>query len=264
MVPVTPLSPQNKSLNRSGGWVPVLKLKVAGRRPVSSGVISLRTLMPHVIEPFKNVTFNDALSRLRQAHGFLVSRAKATLLASDVDDARWGSALKRSPVKLDEGDVPPLIGKPDEKLGEVINIAATVERLVDAIQWFAAQPENAGYSILECHPSTSDESNGNDLVIIDQNGKIVIRCEVCDVASSNAGSNNKEKKDIRNLGCNQFVPQDGVTRFICTAPEFAAALTSRRRKWQSKPYRYELIRTNSASDTCMLRIQSADNSENGE
>lgn len=187
--------------------------------------------MPHVIEPFTNCTFAVALQRLTIAHRFLVLQAKATLLASDIDDASWGSALKRSPVRLDEGAVPPLIGKSDERLGEVINIAATVERLMDSIRWFAEQPDYEKHSILECHPSTSDEANGNDVVIVDPDGRIVVRCEVCDVASSNAGSNNKEKKDIRNLGCTHAVPQDDIARFICTAPEFAAALTSHRRKW---------------------------------
>lgn len=214
--------------------------------------------MPHVIKPFANVPFDDALERLKRAHRFLVSQARTTLLASGVDDAFWGIGLKRSPVRLDEGDIPSLIGKSEEKLGEVINIAATVERLMDSIQWFAAQPEYKRCSILECHPSTSDEANGNDVVIVDPDRGIVVRCEVCDVASSNAGSNNKEKKDINNLGCTQTVPQDGIARFICTAPEFAAALTSRGRKWQSKPYRYELIETGFASGTCMLRIHPAE------
>ncbi|MCD4742987.1 MAG: hypothetical protein K8R67_10985 [Desulfobacteraceae bacterium] len=185
------------------------------------------------------------------------------IIASDFDESRWGSSVKRSSVKLYEGDVPPLIGKTEEKFSEVVNIAATVERLMDAIEWFAAQSKNKSYSILECHPSTSDDTIGNDLVIIDNEGRIVIRCEVCDVTSSNAGSNRKEKKDIRNLGCNEFVPQDGVTRYICTSPEFATALASSKRKWGSKPYRYELIETRGSSSTCMLLIQSADNSEKG-
>ena len=219
--------------------------------------------MPYIIEPFTNVNFKDALLRLRKAHRFLVSRAKATIIGSDFDESRWGSSVKRSPVKLNEGDVPPLIGKTEEKFSEVINIAATVERLMDGIEWFAAQPQNKGYSILECHPSTSDDTRGNDLVIIDRDDRIVIRCEVCDVVSSNADSNRKEKKDIRNLGCNEFVPQDGVTRYICTSLEFAAALASPKRKWGSKPYRYELIETRGSSSTCMLLIQSADNNKNG-
>jgi hypothetical protein len=157
-------------------------------------------------------------------------------------------------VTLNVGDVPPLIGKSAEGLGEVVNMAATLERLMDAIEWFAKQPATSGGSILECHPSTSDETNGNDLVIIDHNGKIIVRCEVCDVASTKASSNSKEKKDIKNLGCNELVPQDDVARYICTAPEFAKALTSRGRKWTAKPYRYELIELGTASGTCMLLI----------
>ena len=215
--------------------------------------------MPHVVEPFKNTEFEDAIHHLRKAHQFLISRAQSTIIASDSDKLKWGCSVKRSIVKLNEGDVPKLIGKTEEKFGEVVNIVATVERLMDAIEWFAEQPQHKGYSILECHPSTSDDTSGNDLVIIDPNNRIAIRCEVCDVVSSNAGSNNKEKKDIRNLGCNELVPQDGVKRYICTSREFASALANSKRKWAVKPYRYELIETRGSSGTCMLLIQSACN-----
>ncbi|HUN56276.1 MAG TPA: hypothetical protein VMU29_14080 [Smithella sp.] len=217
--------------------------------------------MPHVIEPFKNVTFEEALLSLREAHRFLVSRAKAAITASELDEYHWGASVKRLPVKLNYDNVPNLIGKTEEKLVEVINIAATVERLIDGIEWFAAQPENQGYFILECHPSTSDESSGNDLVMIDGNNRVTIRCEVFDVVSLNAGSNNKEKKDIQNLGCNESVPKDGVKRYICTALEFGRALTSPNRRWESKPYRYKLIETGSSSKTCMLLISAADDNE---
>lgn len=219
--------------------------------------------MPHVIEPFTNSSFADALENLRTAHRYLVSRAKAAISDTDFDDSRWGTSVKRSPVPLNVGDVPRLIGKPQEKLGEVINIAATVERLMDAIAWFAKSTENEGCSILECHPSTSDETNGNDLVLIDRDGRIIVRCEVCDVASSNAGSNSKEKKDIRNLGCNEAVPQDGVARYICTASEFAIALASPKRKWNTKPYRYRRIDVGGELSTCMLLIESDQKDETG-
>jgi hypothetical protein len=218
--------------------------------------------MPHVVEPFKNTSFSDALQRLVAAHSHLVSRAKEAINASDFAESRWGSSVKRSPVSLKVGAVPPLIGKSEERLGEVINIAATVERLIDAITWFSKK-HGEGYSILECHPSTSDEADGNDLVIIDPRGRIAIRCEVCDVASSNAGSNNKETKDIRNLGCDEVVPNDGVARYICTAPEFANALASPKRKWGSKPYRYQLIETGNGAGTCMLLIKSAEQDDSG-
>jgi hypothetical protein len=220
--------------------------------------------MPHVVEPFTNASFCYALQRLRAAHSYLVSRAKEAINAADFAESSWGTSVKRSPVRLNVGDVPPLIGKSEERLGEVINIAATVERLIDAIGWFAAQPQCEGYKILECHPSTSDEADGNDLVIIDPTGKIAIRCEVCDVASTNAGSNNKETKDIRNLGCDEAVPDDDVARYVCTASEFANALASPKRKWGSKPYRYELIETGTRAGTCMLLIKSADEDDNGQ
>ena len=215
--------------------------------------------MSHIIKPFKNAQFEDALLGLREAHRFLVSRAKDTITASDFDEFQWGCSVKRSRVMLGKGDVPPLIGKTEEKFTEVVNIVATVERLMDVIEWFAAQLQNKGHSILECHPSTSADVSGNDLVIIDRDGRIVIRCEICDVVSSNAGSNNKEKKDIRSLGCDEFVPQDGVSRYICTSPEFAAALANSKRKWGVKPYRYEPIEIIDSSSTQMLLLKSVNN-----
>ena len=93
------------------------------------------------------------------------------------------------------------------------------------------------------------------MVISNQNGDVVIRCEVCDVVSNNAGANGKEKKDLLNLGCNEIVPNDGIKRYICTAPEFANALTSSKRKWKNSPYRYECIITNGPLSARMLLIQ---------
>lgn len=214
--------------------------------------------MTHVVRPFTNTSFEEALQKLKTAHSYLVTQAKQSIRDSNFEDSCWGTSIKRSSVRLNVGVVPTLIGKNEEKFGEVINIAATVERLIDAIGWFASQPIFTGYSILQCHPSTSDDAEGNDLVIIDRKGTIVIKCEVCDVASSNAGANGKESKDIRNLGCDEAVPNDGVARYICTALEFAHALTSPNRKWIAKPYRYQLIETGSRAGTCMLLIRNAE------
>lgn len=211
--------------------------------------------MPHVIEPFANASFESAIQDLRNAHTFVVTRAKKAIIDADVDPALWGIAMKRISVDLGGDSRPKLIGKPHEKLGETINIAATVERLIGAIEWFSG--EFPSYSIRECHPSTSDEALGNDLVLIDGSGTIVVRCEVCDVASSSAGSNGKEKKDIRNLGCTQQVPDDNVRRYICTAPEFARALTNGKRKWAAVPYRYKQIVTGDAAESRLLLIQQA-------
>lgn len=208
--------------------------------------------MPHVVEPFSNASFDEAIHDLRAAHAFVVSRAKAAIHGADVHPGSWGIALKRTLIDLTAESRPKLIGKPSEKLGEVINITATIERLIAAMEWFARELPTC--SIHECHPSTSDDANGNDLVLVNGSGDIVVRCEVCDVASSNAGSNGKEKKDIRNLGCSEEVPDDNVRRFICTAPEFATALTSEKRKWATLPYRYEHISVGDNSDCRLLLI----------
>ena len=212
--------------------------------------------MPHIIEPLTNVSFHDAIRDLRDAHGFVVARAKQALVEADSNPAYWGIFMKRISVNLTAESRPRLIGKSSEKLGEVVNIAATVERLLAAIEWFSI--EYPSYSILECHPSTSDESSGNDLVRVDSNGTIAVRCEVCDVASSSAGSNGKERKDIRNLGCETEVPDDNVRRYICTAPEFATALMSAKRKWFTRPYRYEQVKLGDAADCRLLLVRSND------
>ena len=178
--------------------------------------------MPHVIEPFTNSSFEDAVADLRAANSFIVSRAKKALIAADISVGKWGISLKRTPVDLGGDSKPRLVGKQSERLSEVINIAATVERLIAAIEWFK--------------------------------GNVVVRCEVCDVASNSAGSNGKEKKDIRNLGCNVAVPEDNVRRYICTSPEFASALTSEKRKWATMPYRYEQTFVGDDADCRLLLI----------
>jgi hypothetical protein len=211
--------------------------------------------MPHVIEPF--IGEGDAgeyLRNLREAHRYVVSRTSATLDGLRVDEIQFGVAYKRASVRLDVGAVPRLIGKTNEKITELINLAATVERLMDAVEWFHTQAEYGNLVIQECHPTTSDEEDGNDLVL-QRNGQVVIRCEVCDVASSNAGQNGKENSDLGRLGCSNGVPVDGVSRFICTAPEFAYALSRATRSWRTKAYRYQLIETGAPSRTCMLLIE---------
>jgi hypothetical protein len=211
--------------------------------------------MPHIVKPLNDVSFDDALRRLRAAHHFLVSRANETIKESSHDESRWGKSLKRSFVRLSGDDQPKLIGKPEEKFTEIINIVATLERLIDALDWFSKQPQNKGYKIRECHPSTSDEKNGNDLVIVDSRGNIAIRCEVCDVVSSKASSNNKEASDLKKLKCDKGVRSDGVARYICTSSEFAQALTSSGRLWKTKRYRYSFIEINDTAGTCLLLIQ---------
>ena len=108
-----------------------------------------------------------------------------------------------------------LVGKSEEKYVEVINILATAERTVSALKWLGN--EFPGSLVQECHASTSDGKEGNDIVLVNLEGAVSVRCEVCDVVASKAGQNGKEKKDLKNLGCTLSVPDDNIRRFIATS-----------------------------------------------
>jgi len=210
--------------------------------------------MPHLINPMFDVSYADAIHHLKNAHSSLVHQAQKAVTTSSLPALRWGIEVKRLLVDLDTADRPTLIGKQNERFGEVVNMVATIERLIPALQWFSHNVEFQDLQIRECHPTTSNKESGNDIVLVNSAGAETVRCEVCDVASIRAGSNRKEKKDIQNLGCENGVPHDGVARFICTAREFAQALTSRQRKWAAYAYRYELVELNDSANTCMLRL----------
>lgn len=206
--------------------------------------------MAHIIETIVDLPLVSALDRAKEAHAFISNRVIKSQAMIGTSPIRWGITTKRMLVDLRGG--PDLVGKPEEKFVELINILATTERTIEALEWFnSSYPE---LIVRECHASTSDFKGGNDIVLVDGCGVVRIRCEVCDVASSKAGQNKKEKNDLKILGCAESVPIDEVERFIATSSEFAAALASPKRKWSTKHYRYDLINTELAQNTVMLRI----------
>ena len=181
----------------------------------------------------------------------LVERAVAAQRNLDFGQSSWGICIKRLEVKLPQGEF--LVGKSSEKFVELINILATSERTLSALHWFS---KHYGNSIVrECHASTSDDKDGNDIVLVDrQTNRVLVRCEVTDVASSSPSQNNKEKKDLTNLGCLEYVPSDGVDRFIATSSEFGRALANPKRKWHLMHFQYEIIYTNYSDQTALLKI----------
>ncbi|MEH6519278.1 MAG: hypothetical protein V7742_21580 [Halioglobus sp.] len=206
--------------------------------------------MAHILEAIRGTEIQKAVSILEDAHQKIVLRAAEATLEAESDAELWGRRLKRLEVSLPL--IPGVVGKSSEKLVELINILATVERTISALKWFGQ--EYSDCVLRECHPSTSDDSDGNDIVVTTESGVVRARCEVCDVASSSAGQNGKEKKDIKNLGCNDIVPRDGVRRFIATSMEFSSALTSSKRKWHALPYRYLAHTNGGLGDTVLLEV----------
>ncbi len=208
--------------------------------------------MAHLIETIRGSSIPNAIDALRRAHSFIVNQAITAQANIGTDPSTWGSSLKRIEVLLPANEE--LIGKTSEKFVEVINILATTERTISALMWLSREYPDC--LLRECHASTSDDVGGSDIVLVDKNLSVIARCEVTDVISSNAGQNKKEKKDLKNLGCEYQVPADETARYIATSTEFATALTSMNRNWHSMHYRYIKHETNFTDQTILLEIKS--------
>lgn len=207
--------------------------------------------MAHLVEVIRHVSFEQAIIQLQLTHDALVQHAIMAQRSITVEQSSWGIETKRLSVDLPQGTH--LIGKSSEKFVELINIIATTERTISALYWLADNYPTT--EVKECHASTSDDKNGNDIVLVDKySGQLKVRCEVTDVASTSAGQNGKEKKDLKTLGCETEVPEDGIDRFIATSHEFAMALTSIKRKWNLLHYRYQIYESTRADHTTLLKI----------
>lgn len=205
--------------------------------------------MAHIIETIKGKPIPDVASSLRQTHRELLEAIERTNIHSKSPN-QWGIEIKRLVVDLSLV-TSSLVEKSSEKFVELINILATVERTIDALDWFN---EHFPTLIVEqCHPSTSDEPEGNDIVLVDKLGNVKVRCEVCDVASNKASQNGKEKSDLKKLGCEMNVPNDNVGRYIATSKEFSQALMSSKRKWANLHYHYRSYLIENSS-TVILKV----------
>ncbi len=205
--------------------------------------------MPHIIDTIRNKSLKESIDILTFAHDDLLKAIRNACNDSESSE-QWGINMKRLIIDLTSISNP-LVTKESEKFVELINILATVERTLDTLKWLLNQFPTL--MVNQCHPSTSDDSDGNDIVLKDFEGTTKIRVEVCDVASKRAAQNNKEKSDIKNLGCDQEVPDDGVQRYIATSSEFSKALHSSKRKWASMCYKYETILI-SGTSTVLLKV----------
>jgi len=212
--------------------------------------------MKHLVTTFADLPLPDARRQLIEAHDFLVARCLDALAAIPKTGPLWGIQMKRLRVDLQTTGRPAIVCKDAERFGEVVNMVATLERLIAALGWFEQQPECHGLRVKECHPSTSSAKGSNDLMLEDDKGRVAMRCEVCDVASSSAGQNGKERKDIESLGCTNSVPADGVRRFICTSPEFARAIQSGKRQWEQRQHRYREFAVGDQGNTVLVELVS--------
>ncbi len=190
--------------------------------------------MPHMVSPILNPTsLNDTLTAVTAAHALLVKAAKESLPGLGVTgDDNWGATAKRTPVVLPPKDRRPACmadAADRHAFAEVVNQCATLERLIDVLDWAIS---NLGdYEVKTCHPTTSSQKAkdqaDNDLILFRKVDGHYCRFEISDVASSTADGNGKELKDLKSLGVQvaaegQSWPPDRV--FLVVSTEFSKYL----------------------------------------
>lgn len=209
----------------------------------------------HLICPIRNLALSQATRELEHTRRYLLAR----LQLHGKDTAAMSSAveLKRARVTLPADGKPRIVGKGEEKLSEVVNVLASLERMLVGLQWAVGQ--YPGATVRVCHPSTSHGKQECD-VILDLAPGQSLRAEVCDIVTPNATQNGKEERQLENLRCGdgEFpLGHSGIRLMVWTSPEYAKGLTRTRRKMRDgggKPYKYVEVHRDVATDTVLLDV----------
>jgi hypothetical protein len=207
----------------------------------------------HLVKPIFEALLPNAVSEFRAVHDFLVAQTR-TAVASQHD--QWAINIKRLNVDLRGRNRPALLGKEEENLVEVLNVAATLERLIASLNWFSREEDFGSLILTECRASAGDATDSYSVVLSNEWGKTRVLCEVCDVASSAVVQPGKEREYLWRLGCQGTVPFDGVRRFICSSPEFAAVVQKEQPDREGIDHRYVLHRINDEAQTVLSEIVS--------
>lgn len=202
--------------------------------------------MSNLVEPIVNqMSIADCHRLVREAHSYLSQHGMEAIEKAQRarGSSYWGSRIKRVSVLLADENRPELIplSVTEHNLTEVYNQCATIERLLDALEW--AQTEESGlnrHEVVLCHPTTSSvpgAADDHDLVLVGPEGTNA-KFEVSDVAGKRDG-NRKEEKDLARLG---VLPTTGINErfeegwppgrlFLVVSAESARRLLEPRRSW---------------------------------
>lgn len=202
--------------------------------------------MGNLVSPVRSVSVSALVADLRDAHHFLAEAARKLVPElSEPSTARWGTQAKRRKVRL-ASPRPKLLreAREEHSFAEVMNQCATIERLLDALEWIMSETAFDRWTVEVCHPTTSsstpkDRARENDLVLESPEGARA-RFEVSDVASEKDG-NKKLVSDLTSLGVtsaqNEQPPRWPDSRlFVVVSDDFAAYVEKR------GTVRYRLVR----------------------
>jgi hypothetical protein len=230
--------------------------------------------MAHLVNPIHRpvdmpIPIMDVLEQVITAHRYLVELGAQALRSAQISGASesWGTQMKRVRILFPAGSRPALISDThaEHALIEVINQCATLERLIDALQW--AQQYLPTYQVVRCHPTTSSQKTtatdipDHDIVLINREGKLAL-FEVSDVASTKDG-NDKEIKDLASLGVHpgkridNLADQNPFTNrlFMVVSVEFGERFRRRMKAYypESQPhFRYQ--EHDMPGDTCIFEV----------
>jgi hypothetical protein len=147
------------------------------------------------------------LDQLQGAHDAIVDRAIGWTNAAA--GSSWGIRAKRAVVDL--AGAHPMVTSEKHPILELLNICATVERLVGALRW--AIDRGWAQSVLECSPTTSGVAGPSDVRTVGGEGEAWF--EVSDVLSARDGRR-KLRTDLERL---ERAPA-GVATFLVTSPSW--------------------------------------------
>jgi len=154
-------------------------------------------------------TVQKAEEYLREAHQILVAGGhEAVKLAAEKlgSEEQWGTNLKRHRASISRSGFLMPGQSAVHNLVEVINMCATVERVLDTLTW-AKNNYFADYTVECCHPTASSDTGArksgefdHDLVLVrtSEKTKDYARFEISDVSGDGDG-NDKERKDLVSL-----------------------------------------------------------------
>jgi hypothetical protein len=203
---------------------------------------------------------SESMSLLDSVHRFLVQRCTNFLKEHTHTEQpkKWGIQFKRDGlVSLSEPEpkIRALIGKEKERFGEVLNMIANIERMLDGLRWFGENPEFSNLSVV-CHPATSSRGQeGRQCNVELKSGtQIIVKCEITDIVSRNIAHNGKEKLMLKALGWEGGKPLHAARCFICTSSEFGSELRNAS-KSNKRPFTYEHRNPGGSQETMILELK---------
>ncbi|NRB43151.1 MAG: hypothetical protein HRU20_32575 [Pseudomonadales bacterium] len=133
--------------------------------------------MAHLLEIISNKTIQDTIYTRSEAHSKIVERVVSAQNQLTNQSGSWSIQIKRLEVTLPVIDG--VIGKNSEIWSK------------SSIYWLQQKEpylHYCGYQVNFLKPVCRNVMfHGNDIILVNGYGEILVSCEVCDVASSNAG-----------------------------------------------------------------------------